>query len=184
MELKTLQTIAIIFVIIGIVLGIGILVLEEFEDEMATTTTTVVNETVQFSSTGTYVLKNYTTANIYCYDDFTIVNVWNVTAGVPISAGNFSYNEYGKVWNITADLGGNIWNVTYTYNSATGEACKSVETTVTSVNEIPGWLSIVIIILIAGIILVIVFKFIGAKGEGSEFSYSGGSGSGGVIAEV
>ena len=89
--LGSLQAIVITLIIIGILLGIGLLVLEEFEETLGKTTGSVVNETVSPTDAGIYVNYNHTTAGVYCYHSFSPTSVQN--GSDVIATGNYSYSS-------------------------------------------------------------------------------------------
>jgi len=186
--LGSLQRIVITIMIIGIVLGIGFLVLEEFETTLGTSTGTVTNETISPTDAGIYVAYNYTTADLYCYRSFVPVRVVNASDGKVITSSNYSYNTVtGLFKNLTtygSASGDNTWNITYTYIYGDSAACEGLGETVDAMNTIPTWLTIIIILLVVGILLAIVFRVLPTAGEGSGgFNFGGGS-SGGVTAEI
>ena len=182
-QIGLLQTIVLTLVIVGVIIGVGFLVLEEFQSTLSENVATVSTpENIAPTTTGIYVTNNYTTAGINCYNAFTITQVKNRTGDIVISAGNYSYNPAtGLIQNIStyALSTGNLWNVTYTYQYGK-EACSGVETTVAATAKIPTWLSIIVILAIVGILLAIVFKVLPSGGGGFSF----GRGSGGTVAEI
>lgn len=181
-QLGTLQAVIIALMIIGIVLGVGFMVLEEFEDTLATDTGTIRNETIAPTDAGIFVMYNYTTnGTIPCYHSFNPLLVYNVSDGILVTSGNYSYEATtGKFWNLTNDvvdgLGGHDWNVTYTYGYG-GLSCAGVEETINATQKIPTWLPIIVILLIVGVILAIVFRVLPSAGAGEQAG--GGSGFGG-----
>ncbi len=184
--LGSLQTIVITIMILGIVLGIGFLVLEEFETTLGTDIGTVVNETVAPTDAGIYMAYNYTTADVYCYHSFVPTIVINATDDVLISSGNYSYNSVsGLLKNTTSTFtdgsGVNSWKVTYTYMYGDSAACEGLSETVNATKTIPTWLTIIIIMIIVGILLAVVFKVLPTAGEGGGF---GGGSSSGITAEI
>jgi len=182
-QVATLQGIIISLMVIGIVLGVGLLVLSEFEKSMGTDTGIEINETITPTGDGVYVSKNYTTSGVYCYHDFTPVTVSNETNGVIISSGNYSYQpSTGLIWNTTSEFECS-WNITYNYGFGnSSSACEGVGTTVTAVSSIPTWLVILVIILVVAIILSIVFNILPSTGEG--FLGSVGGESSGTVARI
>lgn len=165
--MKSIQVIAIALVIIGIVIGVGFIVLETFEETLGTNTATVNNETIVPSGTGNYVAFNHTTTGVYCYNSFSPV-ITNQTGGTVILSGNYTYQPAtGFIQNISTWGGMTGWNVTYTYNYNNGSACSGLNDTNTAIATIPGWLTILVLILVVGIILYIVFKAI-PKGSGGD----------------
>jgi len=171
-RIGAIQGIVITLIIIGLILGIGFLVLEEFEDTLGTTVTTVANESIIVTDAGSYTSANSTSSSIFCFNSFAITDVLNGTTT-------------GRIINLTTTFSDslNTWNISYTYQSSTSEACQGIESTVDAMNEIPTWLTIIVIILIVGILLTIVFKVLPTNGESGNMSY-GGSGGSGITAEI
>ncbi len=66
------------------------------------------------------------------------------------------------------------WNVTYTYASG-GAGCVALEEAVEAIGVIPGWLAIIVILLVVGILLMILFRVLPTMG---------GRGSAGEVAEI
>jgi len=185
-RIGAIQGIVITLMIIGLILGIGFLVLEEFEDTLGTTVTTVANESIIVTDAGSYTSANSTSSSIFCFNSFAITDVLNGTTTGRITSGNYSYEAAtGRIINLTTTFSDslNTWNISYTYQSSTSEACQGIESTVDAMNEIPTWLTIIVIILIVGILLTIVFKVLPTNGESGNMSY-GGSGGSGITAEI
>jgi hypothetical protein len=148
-----------VLVVVGILLGVGFLILEQFKSDLSDTTVTVTNEATRavVTSTGVYMAYNSTTSGINCYNDFAVTSVVNNTGALTIAPGNYTYNTDGKVWSITSGAHNNtVWNVSYTYQKG-AEGCVGVESTLTGVKKIPTFLPILVIIAIVGILLAIVF---------------------------
>ena len=183
--LGSLQNIVIAIMVIGIVLGIGFLVLEEFETTLGTTVGSVTNETISPTDAGIYVDYNHTTANVHCYHSFVPGIVTNASEGTIIDSANYSYSTAdGRFWNLTSESE-NAWNISYTYKFGNSSACEGLSETVNATKTIPTWLTIIVILLIVGILLAIVFKVLPTVGEGSAGGVSfGGASSGGVTAEI
>lgn len=184
-----LQNIVLTLMTIGIILGIGFLVLEEFESTLGTNVTTVINETISPTDAGIYVDYNHTTAGVYCYHSFVPGIVTNATEGSVIDPANYSFSTVtGLFWNLTSDsndgAGGNNWNISYTYIHGDSAACEGLNETIEATKTIPVWLTIIVILLIVGILLSIVFKVLPTAGEGSGGARFGGEGSSGVTAEI
>ena len=173
-DMDSLKGVIITLMVIGILLGLGFMILDELGTSLDLTTVTVGNET--FDPTGNGYLAN-TYNNVSCWDNFAIQAVTNVSAGYVIDAANYSSSADGRIWNITGTElppgSDDEWNVNYTYQWSNSEACKGIEGTKTALNKIPTWLSIVLVLLIVGILLTIVFKVLPNKG-----------GSGGTTAEI
>lgn len=158
-------------VVVGILIGVGFLVLEQFESDLSDTVATVANETTSavVTSTGVYLAYNSTTSGVNCYNDFVVLSVLNKTGAVlPLTAENYSYNSDGKIWSLTSETAYNnsFWNVTYTYKSGT-EGCVGVQSTITATQKIPTFLPIIVIVAIVGILLAIVFASLKFSDKGS-----------------
>jgi len=182
-QIATLQTLVIALLIIGIVLGIGFLLLEEFVgviDDKAGTFTNATYETV--SDNGVYSEYNSTNALIPCFNTFALSICINATEGTEISSGNYTTTAATGKLAYSGIAGGGYnttdWNCTGTYLYG-GAGCAGVESTIEGVEEIPQWLTIIVIIFIVGILLAIVFKVLPRVTGGRT---SGGSG--GVVAEI
>ncbi len=171
-QLESLRSVVIALVIIGLILGVGFMLLEEFQSELSENKVTINNETVDLTPYGyAYVTKNSTTAGIICYNGFEVIIVTNASNGIIVSSGNYTYDDDGKITNLTYVA--SEWNVTYSYQYGK-EACGGITDTITATQKVPTWLSVIVIVLIAGILLVIVFKVL-PVGRGSR---------GGEIAEI
>jgi len=179
----TLQSVIITLVVVGIILGVGFLVLEELEDSIGTDTGTVVNESITPTDAGVYVSQNFSTDGIHCYHDFAPVTIVNDSGDIIIAPGNYSYqSSTGLIWNTTSEFVSS-WNITYTYGFGNeSSACEGVGTTVTAVSSIPTWLVIIVIISVVAIILAIVFKVL-PSAEGESLGNLGG-GSSGTVARI
>jgi hypothetical protein len=185
-QLETLQSIIIAIVFIGIIIGIGFLILDEFKNTTDLNNVAIVkNETINsVTSVGKYVVRNSTTAEIKCYNTFVpiVVRGINASGSTVITAENYSYNtDTGKIWSTTSGLYNNTnWNVTYTYQSGKDD-CGAIVDTINVIKKVPTWLSIIVILAIVGILLAIVFSVLPKAGVGGS---SFGRGSGGTIAEI
>ena len=153
--------------------------LETFEDTLGTTVTTVTNETVTPTDTGVFVAFNSTTADVFCYNAFTITLVTNATGSQTLTAGNYTGEaSTGRIINLSLVDGEADWNVSYTYSHDDGSACEGLNDTITATSTIPTWLTIIVLVLIVGILLYLVFKAVPA------FSSEGATGAEGAIAQV
>lgn len=159
-QIGNLQGIITVLIVVGILIGVGFLVLEQFESDLSDTVTTVTGEqtTTAVTGPGVYLANNISTSGIRCYNDFVVVSVLNSSGeAISIAAGNYSYSSDGKIWSLTSGVYNNtFWNVTYTYESG-DDACKGVQDTITATKKIPTFLPIIVIIAVVGIILAVVF---------------------------
>jgi hypothetical protein len=183
-----LQAIIIALVVVGIILGIGLLILEEFKDTQNDLIGSVANETMisMNSVTPQYVKYNSTTAGMNCYNNFAMTARNVTTPYALITTSNYTIDSTTGKITVSQDsrFNNSDWNVTYTYTYGT-EGCGGIDSTINATNKIPQWLAIVVILAIVGILLAIVFKSLpmgGSGGGGGVFSFKGGSG--GTTAEI
>jgi len=167
----TLIGIVVALVTIGIVLGLGFMVLDEFGTNLDLDTYTVGNETIDPTTVGGAILAHHYN-NTNCWDNLAITSVSNYSTYDVIESANYSWSEEGRLWNLTAseilhDGTQYAWIVNYTYESSNSEACLGIEASSTAVNKIPGWLAIIVVMLIIGIMLGLVFKVLPNLGKGS-----------------
>lgn len=185
-QLGKLQGLVITVLIIGVLIGIGFLILEEFSETLGDTTGTVLNESMTPVTAGVYAANNYT--NTGCYHGFTLTGAANASSAAKWTLGNFSYDSNtGRVWNISAEIVGEDVTFNYTYQYSNEASCEGVEDTIDATAKIPQWLTIIIILFITGILLFIVFKSVaGSEESGEGFGGFGGfsRGSSGTMAEI
>ena len=188
----TLTGIIMTLVMVGILLGIGFLVLQEFEDSLGTTSTQVDNEQHVLAVDGFYVSANWTSQP--CYNAFNIINITDVNTTL-VNSDNYTFaTTTGKVAAVAGAAYAEVTaNVTYTYNAAPSGregACDGIRETGEAINEIPQWLAIIVIMIIVGIILAIVFKVLPNAGGSESFGGTGSFGgsnrseSSGTVAEI
>jgi len=166
-----------VLVVVGILLGVGFTVLADFIDNFDDETATVVNETLSPTDAGGDVVS---LATADCFNTFAVTAAYNKTNGALVLTGNYTYDaDSGRVTNLTADVPYD-WNVTYTYQY--GDAgCGGVETTVTGLETVPTWLTVLVLVVLVGIVLVLVFAVLPRfGGEGVSRFGRGGS----AVAEV
>ena len=178
----TLQALVVSLIVIGIVLGVGFMLYNEFSDTLGDTagTNDGLNETVTLASLeagGVFVDKNHTSVN--CFNSFVVTNVENSTQFLTINIANISWNEdTGMVWNtsvIATNFSDGEVNLTYTYKYSDSEACSAIEDTIDATSTIPTWLTIIVILVIVGLLFFIVFKVLPQGGENS-YESSGSKG--------
>ena len=167
----TLTGITIALVVVGLVLGLGFMVLDELGTAIDLDTYTVGNESINPTIVGGGLLANHYN-NTNCWDNLAITSVENITSGDIITSANYSWSTDGYLWNLTGSetlyngVSYEMWIVNYTYESSNSQACLGIEGSVTAVNKIPGWLAIIVIMIIVGILLGIIFKVLPNAGKG------------------
>ena len=172
----TLQALAISLLVIGIVLGFGILMIREIGLVMTDQTATVNNETITpINNTIVWLANNQSATG--CWDEFSVSEILNITSSPGdtnasiIASGNYTFGSVGTITQkITSENAGDSWSVTYSYKYDDSTECAGVRDTITSVATIPGWLIIIVIIAIVGILLALVFRYLprGAVGGVAE----------------
>jgi len=190
-QIGNLQGIILTLIVVGILIGVGFLIFDEFKTNLRTETGRVNNETL--TTVGNVNSVERISSNIYsisCFDSFKPLQVTNFTSGTLIGSDNYTYSSNGTIWYIgvsnTAGFNNSNWNVTYTYAYGR-EGCGGIEDVEITATTITTWLPIIVILLVVGILLVIVFNVLpssgGSSGESSgRFSF--GRGSGGTTAEI
>lgn len=146
MEIKELQAIVLIFVFVGMILGVGVLVLDRFS-RATRTTTTVQDDAVNISG------GSATLSQTYCLD-FVSATFANGTA---ISTSSFAWaNADTCAMTATAPDAAVLYNITYTYGAAT-DAQATLDATNDSITPIgETWLPLVVTVVILSIILTLV----------------------------
>ena len=156
--------------IVGLVLGIGFLVLEEFSENLETAGQTESWNNATNQSTNTF------TNSFIINDTVVITNATPVT----ISSGNYTLTSNADGYATAAiltdagmvEFGGQNLTVTFTQGS---DARTGVEDTIDAATNVNDWLAIIAILAIVGVLLAIVF--------GVLPTIRGGRGGGG-IAEI
>ena len=179
-QLGNLQGIIALLIVVAVLVGAGLLVIQEFmnQDTMTDTATTTVNETGLYlnSSIGNSTVADATTApgfNTFaatvCYANVTgtAVMALAVEPNSTIAAGNYTVDPVqGSIVNATADVHDDV-GCTYTYNYGR-DSYTSVNDTMSSMTTVPDLLGLIILIAVIGIILAIVFNVVpGARMSGA-----------------
>lgn len=154
--IEGLQNLVIPLVGVCIVLVIGFLIIGEAKDKTISIaeSTTTTNETVAWTNYSFVQLATTTAIELSC------TSVYNAPNGSLVSTGNYTCIN-GVGINMT-DLSG-TWNIThilvsYTYKARTYAFNASVDTQ-NATQEIPGWLSIIVITVIGALLIALVTMF-------------------------
>jgi len=156
-------------IMIGLILGIGIYILAEVGDELATTAGTVTNETgLQINVSATVAQATAPGFNTFvlgiCYGNYTGTGT-NTPANLTIVAANYTSNaQTGVITNATANTYDDV-ACSYTYLYGT-DASEAVDTTVDGVGDFAGWLAIIVVVIAAAVVLGIVLSSFGRKTPG------------------
>jgi len=138
-------------VVVGVVLVMAIFIAGSIQDATYedNTVATVTNETGSWLNETTYTVDSSTATN---FAGLTILSAINTTDNSSIGVGNFSVSGSGFT-NATATTWDSIW-VTYSYSySADTAASNASSDLVTSLSNGSGWLTILIVVGFATIVL-------------------------------
>jgi len=162
-------------IVIGIVLTIGILILDSFKENM-----------IEKDLENSWAANNESYSTGYNFTDYC--NVMNGTlkvynsSRVELGDSNYTVTVSGgfatkivmtDAWNLTSQAGDTI---ILTYNCSTS-AVSGINETLQATLDIPDWLELAIIMFIAGIVLAIAFAVLPRPGAGGGVA---GVGRGGV----
>jgi hypothetical protein len=151
-------------ILIAVFLVAGFVILGGLKTTLATTegnvaTGTVTNETNAYLNNTGYLLKY---AGAEGFTNPTITAIWGVQEGVynlSKAVGNAKVTSQGLVTNTSTAVANCSYSYTYTYVGNYSEAYNSTKTMISSLSEIPNWIPILIIIVIAGLILGLVMSW-------------------------
>ncbi len=164
-QLGNLQGIILALVIVGILLGAGFFIFDEFLDQTNNNIFSVVNETEAYINSTGYRLV---AADAIGFNSAEISLAVNATLGsdAAINAANFTLNPTtGILTNATAINFGNV-TLNYDYQSG-GNAFKGIELATTALLTIPNLLGLIILIAMVGIILAVIFNVIPGARQGA-----------------
>jgi len=152
-------------ILVGIVLGIGLYVLNQTSDAISTDSKTVVNETLVTVTTSGEAVALITECG---FDNFLPISVINATSGTLIPTTNYTYDAALGIISFTAGstggFDGSNWNITYSYTGGGTELyCTSLDTTGTGLGGMASWIAIIIVVLAAAVVLGVVMNSFGDK---------------------
>lgn len=179
-QIGNLQAIVITLVFIGLILGVGLYVLSEIQEEEdigASGSNTINNETL---STVDEAGERVAQANTPNFVMTGVSSCKNYTLGVVVPTDNYTWTSAGMIYYVGEEpeqnqsFNSTDWNCTYTYTYGES-AYLGINKTVQAVNKVPVWLAIIVIVAIVGIVLSILFGVFpgfggGASGAGKGFS--------------
>jgi len=154
MEMQKVQGFILAFLLIGVMLGIGITVIDKLGTSVRVeTAVTNENRTVLLNSPMTFTNDYVTT---------TSVSFKNASSGTAISSAFFSFDKTGKFQASTytllvAGVGYNNTkvNVSYTYGDS-GAATDAITESSNAIGDFAGWLGIIVVIIAAALIISLV----------------------------
>ena len=164
MELPEMKSAVWTIVFIGMLLGVGMFILQTFRDTTETTETGSVgpNGTMTTMVSGTPV--------------FLEENIQNSTFSVGNETGDYLFKpglDYylnpvtGYITPTDAGIasGADKWNFTYSFNyRPSNSASSAVNTTLAGISEFPEWLKIIAIVIAASVIIGLMVSKLGGMG--------------------
>jgi len=152
-EFKELTGFVLLLVFIGMLLGIGILVLDQF-GVVAKDSTAVTDEQVAMSSSAGNTANDDVTAVSSFYNSTNSSDLYTVLAGNWTSAGALSFT-----------VNDGTYNVSYVYD-ADSVATTATTNTVSAISPIAStWLPLIVTVFVLAIILMLVIQSFAGYGK-------------------
>jgi len=169
-QIGNLQGIIVTLIVVGLVLGIGFYVLEQFQDQ------TIKDGSETYTNASNVTAHTFTTPRVVNDTNFKVYN-----STILVGAGNYSLtaDSDGYITQIILTdagntlFGGEDLTINFKYHTS---AYVGVGGTIDAVNKVPTWLGVLVILAVVGIIMAIVFTVLPKGGIGK--------GGGGEIAEI
>lgn len=151
MELNNLFKVVFSFVLVGVLIGVGIIVLDNFGD-VAKTETTIINETISvLGRTGTTANDEVLSATWFGNTTYPCTSFNSATACV-------NWTEAGVITTNSTYLNNTGYKIIYSYD-ADSAATTAVGNTSSSIEDISEtWLSLIITVVVLAIILTMVIR--------------------------
>lgn len=163
-QLGNLQAIILALIVVGLLLGSGFFILDEFLDQTNNNDASVINETNGFINETGYTLANSVVPGFNSPSIVTVVNATDNDGNV-LLPGNFTVSPNGVITNASVTTWSNV-NISYSYLRGQ-TAFTGVNQTIVALLVVPSLLALVVLIAMVGIILAIVFAVIpGARVSG------------------
>jgi hypothetical protein len=162
MELKDLTGAMLVLLLTAILVGVGIMILDNLSKEVKTTTAYADN---RFNATNTSCVDL-----TQSYIDSTSATFENATDGQAVSSGCFVWDNTerrsGSCVTLSTLTACNVYhykfiNTSYNY-AAANSASNSVDNTGTAINTVPNWFVMLVVIISASIIIGLVIRSFGA----------------------
>ena len=155
--------------IVGIVIGLGIYILDQTGEAMSTTTYTVVN-----TSTAAAVTESGAAVDLAAdcgFHDMTVLEIYAGNGSPIIAAANYTtVNADGGIIYYTGSGGwenDTVWNVSYTYvgtkDVGVTSPCGSSALAGTGIGTFANWIAVIVVVLAAAIVLGIVMRSFGSN---------------------
>lgn len=161
MKISDLAPLAIVFVVLAIVIGMGATILTEMEDD----TWESLTETNESMGNITSVPHTYTVDDASSdaeFEELTSVTCYNDTANSGTETCSILSASDGTV-NVTTNTDDTENDyITYTYDRDS-TASNTIDDGVSALSDFSGWFGILVLIIISSIVIGIVTKFFNTK---------------------
>jgi len=163
--LKALYPAVLVIIIVGIMLGVGIFVLDETSEAISTTLESVSNETMNMTNpTSPLTVSNSGECGFSNLVVTAVTNYSNSEEAI-IDPSEYTVNaDAGTIINTTGTYA-DEWNVSYTYFGSGGEDdyCTVLETSITGIGGLASWIAVIVVVIAAAVVLGIVINSFGKK---------------------
>ena len=159
LPVNNLLTVVMALVFAGVLLAATVMIMDQgFSSNFRTTETTAENFTLRDNGTYTFSKSNF----FGSIDDFALYN-WSaagVANRVELSIGNYTvtYSTGTVVVDTGSEYNGTIVQAEYTYWTG-NQAFNATEDILGAQTEVGDWLSLVVIVAIAAIVILIIMQF-------------------------
>lgn len=155
MKLEDFQKFALLFLVAGVVLGVGADVLEDISDKVvAYTANTAYDTDILFNASG-YTVS--TTAD--SGGGYSLTSVRNSSDNELVASGNYTFSAGVLTATAGASYNNSAVNVTYTYDSYDSVAYDAVENTTAGIGEMASWMPTIALVLAAALVIGIVTTY-------------------------
>jgi len=159
MSINDLYPVVLIIAIIGILLGIVMTVMSEWQDVTNTESGNVIEETL---TSVDYIGDTVTNATLCGFTNFVVGVATNATGGETIDPANYTVNsDEGIVTISTAGAADTYnasdFNVTYSYNYGAAD-CDAMQSVIDDFADFVPWIGIILLVIAAGIVLGVVIS--------------------------
>ncbi len=166
---QSMQKFIIAIIMVGVTLVIGIFIAATIQDATEeSTSASTINETgAYFNATG-YTLND---AGTYTFTTISIIEAYNYTDGTLIAPANYTVSLAGVVTNTTVTTHNNVsisYAYTYEANTDTSDAAGDL---VTALSGGSAWITILVVVGFATIVLGMLTQGLGRKEEELESGF-------------
>ena len=153
MDLQDWPGIILLIVTLGVLIGVGVMIIDEF-GVAAKESTSVVNETITLSS-GTATLTN---DDVTAFTFFGNGTTDTAAGGLDIGDGaNINWTSQGEVYVNTSIISDSKYNVSYTYDADT-TTTTALFSARDATDDFVTWFAVIIIVIAASLILGLVMR--------------------------